>query len=233
MSVDDFAIGFILFIGVALFFVFGCKVISLIWEEVSKQRVNRLQLWLKVAKKLKFSCISEGTIIINRLSYFKLLQFGYSRSFKSCVLGNKDGVEIALGDLICKTRERGVEGDIVQTICILTFKNATFSHCFMRNEHKFYDYFNKLTGLQDINFDEDKKFSDAFIVQGTFVKHVKKIFSSEVRKLFLDNIAPELQFEAQSKSIIINYGDHLAPKNVDKFISFIFGLAEAINKQNS
>lgn len=222
----------VVILGIGLFFIFFCAVIYKFRQEMAKFSIDRPMMWQTTAHQLNFDYCLEGTLLVNKMAIYKLLKPGSSPSFKACAMGSKDGVKIALGDLMYKESRRGTIAHFTQTICILTFEDARFSHSLLRNEHKFYDYFNKLEGIQDIDFPNDKAFSDAFIVQGTIVGKTKEIFTNEVRKLFLDNIAPELQFEAQGKAIVINYGDAIVPKNLEKFIRFIFALAKAIDQHD-
>ena len=93
-----------------------------------------------------------------------------------------------------------------KAVCIITNTNINFPKFKLRDEDALIDGIGSLFGEQDINFANDKKFSEKFVLQGTSEKDIRLYFNnSKIRKVFIENHIQGYSYETYNDCFAISY----------------------------
>ncbi len=184
--------------------------------------------WEAHAKAYGYDYSVEAPEIRGTFPELKIFKKGHSPRVFNCIRTTRDGVEVIVTDysyVVGHGKNRSYYG---QTLCILDSKDLNLPGCFARRENRFFDFIGKVFGAKDINFYDDKSFSDAFILNGLEVERIRRLFDQEVRDQFCAVSDRKLVFEGKGRTIVIHYGRHLAPSEMDNMLEDAFTLFEAL-----
>lgn len=203
--------------GSAPLWIFGLGIVALValiggvaWW-IRKRRRDAFKV-LALELDLRYSQEDLGLPAL--FGAFKIFGLGRGRRSTLSLTGQAQGAEVWLCDYQYVTgygKHRQVHS---QTLCILKSSKLAVPHCFARKQNRFLDFFGKLFGGQDINFEEDPEFSRSFVLQGESEERVRTLFSMPVRQFFLRHRGSRLVFEARGDTLMVHHGRRLKPQDV-------------------
>lgn len=208
----------ILFLVFGGFFAIIAIVIYISWLQEKKRR----EAWRQVAAAMGLTFQEKDESLPGLFAEFKLFDRGHSRQATNCLKGGRDGVELVVTDYRYTTGGGKNQTTHYQTVCILTANDLDIPHCFLRKEVPFLDFLGKVFGGQDINFDEDREFSDAFVLQGQNEAEVRQLFNAPVRRAFARHKSSNIQFEARGNTILFYHSQRIEPKEVRQLLQDAF-----------
>ena len=145
---------------------------------------------------------------------------GVHRKAKFTLEGKKEDAEIIITDYEYKAGTKEKRTYKEQTICIVTSENLDLPPFFLRKKYKFFDWLAKLFSLlETIKFDQDKTFSDNFILLGEEEELIRKIFNQKLRDLFLRLGKRNLHVETSKKCIAIHYDRLLKTDHIKRLMA--------------
>lgn len=189
----------LIFIAFAAFFVIAGFVLFLSF----RAEKNRTENWRSLAHDINFSFTEENDSLLGTYSNFKVFNKGHSQSIKNVLSGKNGDVDIEVFDYRYVTGSGKNRSVTNLSICIMTVPNFSFPNWFLRQEYFLFDYLGKMFGGQDINFDEDPEFSKSFVLQGYDEQAVRRLFTPDIRRGFLDFRSSLSCIEAQDNMIVI------------------------------
>ncbi len=222
---EDF-VGVAIFIGVLIFIV---GLVYYAWLQEKKRK----EAWRKIAASTGFEYYEKAPEILSTYSKLKLFSKGRRHDVYNCLRGSKEEVEIVLADYSYVTGSGKNSTTHMQTLCLLSSPELSIPHCFVRKEVKLFDFLGKLFGGQDINFAEDKTFSDAFVLQGEDEGAVRNLFNQQVRNRFSSFKDENIQFEALGNTMIFHRGKYIQPNEVKKMLFDSFAIFDAIKARQN
>lgn len=121
------------------------------------------------------------------------------------------------------------------TVCLLHKPGFAFPKFFMRKEEIFFDYIGEKLGYQDIDFVEDKTFSDKFVLQGENENKIRSFFNGRVRKAFVDVFGNKYTYEASGEAsgefLMVYVSGYLSFEKRQKMLFECLKLFDAITLQ--
>ncbi len=189
-------------------------------------RVRR-EAWQKVAGELGFKFMETGNVH-DRFPQFKIFTLGHSHYSLNQLSGDNGTDEVLTVDYQYSTGGGKHKHTHLQTLCIIRSKTLSLPHFFLRRESRIWDYFGKLFGGQDINFDEDPAFSKAFVLQGENEASVRNFFQAPVRKFFLGYEGTDFQIEGRDDVLLLNPGTRIEPTDAKPFIARTLSLKSSL-----
>lgn len=185
-------------------------VIYLAWKYEKK----RTESWALIAKDIGFEFQEKNTSIVHAHSHFKSFSAGRSRKAKNILQGKNGNIGITVMDYQYTTGSGKNSNTHSYTMCIFSKEGLKLPSCYLRMQVSFLDFFGKMFGGQDINFDEDEQFSKAFVLQGNEEESVREIFTEKVRLGFLDYKGQNFTFEGKDNQILIYRQKRIKPDDV-------------------
>ena len=91
----------------------------------------------------------------------------------------------------------------IDSICVLFAENMNLPHFYLRDEGKLYDSLEKMLGGQDINFSEDRDFSNKFVLQGLEEQAIRSFFDRKIRQAFVNKHIKGYMYEGRSNYFVI------------------------------
>ncbi|MFC1746426.1 hypothetical protein ACFL35_20705 [Candidatus Riflebacteria bacterium] len=207
--------------GLIVLLIIGGIIVS-IFGLVFWYEKKRREEWQSVAKGLGFTYLQNDNSIQQTHNCFKIFNQGHGRQATNVIRGGKDGIAFVIADYRYTTGGRKNSSTHYQTICIVENTNFNIPHFFLRREIKIFDFLGKMFGGQDINFDEDTNFSNAFVLQGESEGMVRKLFTKEIRRAFMEFEGSNLQVEARGNMILIHEGTSIKPMEVKNLMAKAF-----------
>ncbi len=176
-TIDRF--GLLLFIGIGSILV----LVFIVSQWLEKRRTDA---WRRAAEALRLPFLGANNDILNRTAGFKVLSEGIRQRFYNAVEADADNVRITVGDFSYRTRtSNGTRGSKskrhVRTLCVLETNTLDTPHGHLRPQRAVFDKLGALLGGQDINFDDDPAFSDAYVLQGEQESAVHELFDAQTR----------------------------------------------------
>lgn len=150
---------------------------------------------------------------------FKINATGHAKLFEALLLGERNGISFCTFDFAYTTGSGKNSTRHVHTVCLLSSNGKEFPDFFAREENKFFDTLGKLFGGQDINFKEDKTFSDKFVLQGTNEGLVRRFFDSRVRNAFVKNHQKLYVYEAHGDTFAVQASGFMKPEERVRFLA--------------
>jgi len=196
-----------------------------LWERHNLKKNRRA--WREAAQRRGFTYVQDREALKVRLCHFKIFGLGHSQRVNAAMSGRMQDAEITLVDYRYVTghgRNRRIHW---QTICVLSSPSLNLPHFFVRPEVKLLDFFGKMFGGQDINFDEDPQFSKAFVLQGHDEEATRRLFDHRVRRHFARYRGRRLQIEGWQESLMVHDGKVRKPgetKDLEDLAFSFFGL---------
>ena len=143
---------------------------------------------------------------------FDILAFGDSSYFYNGMYKQKGDIEINIVDY---TTYKGLskggrrKHSYNYTLCQLYKPKTQFPVFFMRDENAILDSIGSMIGGQDIDFVEDKKFSDAFVLQGDSESDVRQFFNAKVRNTFIKYHKRGYHYESKGRCFLLYVKGHV------------------------
>lgn len=206
---------FLIFGGFILFFV---VVFYISWLN-DKKRTETLRA---MAAQMGFEFFDSDDTLHTSLGNFKLFSRGHSKRTRNVFRGTRDNVSVIMADYYYTTGSGKNSTTHMQTICIIEDPEMRIPHFFLRHENKFFDFLGKMFGGQDINFDDDPQFSDAFVLQGEHEALTRELFDSDIRREFVKFAGTSTQIEGRGSRVILHNGMKAGPEQITGILKQTF-----------
>ena len=169
---------------------------------------------------------------------FRATSIGGSTTFTSIMSGERAGINYCILDYQGTVNTRRGVNNYCSTICLLSKSGIVFPTFYIRPEMRLTDMLNEKLGMQDIDFDEDKEFSNKYVLQGPNEKEIRNYFTPEIRKAFVDAYANKYNFiEASNDFFLVSQNNHLTIKDrmdlLKNSIKLYSAVAPTDNKDNN
>jgi len=175
--------------------VFVGIVVFLIVYFARRQR-RRQVAWQELATRLGFSYVEKDEHLPVEFS-FQLFSYGKIRFGRNVLRGEREGVPVILGDYHFETPVAEDRHEHEQTISVVTAPGMSLPSTVLMREGKQEGFAAKLTAVvnatfgggrpEDIDFDDDSAFSEAFTLHCSEQAQAREIFNSSLRKLLVRN----------------------------------------------
>jgi hypothetical protein len=212
---DEF--GLTIFIGIVVLLVLG----FILSRWLEKRRTDA---WRRVAEMLGLPFIGVHNLLLNRCPGFKVFSQGENERFYNAIEGETDNIRITIGDYSYRKLTGGRTGNNtrarrrVQTVCVLESNSLDAPHCYLRPQRAVLDKLGAMFGGQDLDFSEDKAFSNAYVLQGDNETAIRELFDPQVRAWFADHRDERFQFEARGNLLVLYYGKKRDPEDARQCI---------------
>jgi len=184
---------------------------------------QRKEAWKTAGKKVNFQFFEKDSAE-ERFPGFKIFTLGRNRNSYNILIGTSGIDDVCIFDYAYTTGSGKASQTHYQTLCIITSKDLSLPHFFIRGESSLFDFLGKLFGNQDINFAEDPEFSKAFIVQGEDELAVRELFNARIRREFFQFEKTSIQIEGRDNIILLNTNEYINPEHVPSFIQKTIGV---------
>ncbi|MBM82369.1 MAG: hypothetical protein CMJ78_17525, partial [Planctomycetaceae bacterium] len=173
----------------------------------------------QIADELGLEFLPDGDdALMSQLAGFHLFSQGRRRRMRNLMLGEANGLEVAIFDYRYETTGSGKHSKThkLSVICF-TAQELDLPKFALRPEGLFHKIGSAL-GFQDIDFDSHPKFSSAYLLQGANESAIRELFNDEVLEFF----------DSSRKLCVEGHGDHLcfyrrgrriAPEHVKDFMA--------------
>lgn len=217
-------LGLILFGGIGLFAV-GAIAIAM-WTQQ-----KRKEAWQQVAEELGLPFVDKSNGVLGTCSSFKTFNRGHSRSFYNAIQGDAGDTRITIGDYQFTTGSGKNRTTHVHTMCVLESVSLCTPHCYLRPERAMLDKLGAMLGGQDINFEEDPEFSNAYVLQGDTEAAVRELFDEEIRSWFAERRSERFHFETRSNLLVFHYGKKRKPEEAGYLMQQALELMHLLARQ--
>ncbi|MFC1582449.1 hypothetical protein ACFL4W_02805 [Planctomycetota bacterium] len=213
--------GLIIFVGFVTLII-GFVVGHVAWVAIRRKKLREF------AEQAGFQYAVRDISVRNRFP-FQLFDKGDSSEALNVIKAPDGDGEMAICDFVytvisytttgtgSNRSRRRTKSKHAQTVCLVSDAKLCLPEMFIRRERLF-DWLGEKFGGQDIDFDEDHEFSDAFVVQGSVEDRIREVLDKGLRRLFLDYRHFVGSFEANDTGFMVNIGKRLA---IDKFKDLI------------
>ena len=89
----------------------------------------------------------------------------------------------------------------------------------MRSENVLLDSVGSMLGGQDIDFEEDNKFSNTFVLQGNDESEIRRFFNSKVRDAFVKNHKSGYCYESKGTCFLLYIKGHALLKTKEAMLN--------------
>lgn len=138
---------------------------------------------------------------------FDILNQGDRNYFSAGMYGKRGDIELNIVDFtvvkVHYTSKGRRNSETHYTLCQLYRKGNQFPCFFIRDENFLLDSLGSMLGGQDIDFAEDKTFSDKFVLQGFNEPDVRRFFNNKVRRAFVRHHQKGYRYESKGKCLLI------------------------------
>ncbi len=121
-------------------------------------------------------------------------------------------MRITIGDFRYRTGSGKNSSTHHHTICVLSSAQLNVPRCYLRPEVRLFDALGSLLGGQDIDFDDDPGFSNAYVLQGDNEEAVRMLFHDDVRGWFAEHKGRNFHFEAVGDALVFHTGKRRTPQ---------------------
>jgi hypothetical protein len=161
---------------------------------------------------------------------YKLFNQGHARTVKRLIRGERGENQVAICDYQYTTGGGKQSHTWVQTICVVTSAKRVTPHFYLRRQLPFFDFVGKMFGGQDVNFDQDPAFSQAFVLQTVGDEdELRRHFDLQVRSHFVELAAKNLQVEGLNGTLLVHYGTRLKIEQIPGLIDDAQALARTLS----
>jgi hypothetical protein len=189
--------------------IVAVMVVIFVWQRFNEQK--RTRAWQEVAQELDMEYLGESGDILSRYGYLRVLRKGRSQRMSNVVSADAGDVRITIGDLSYRRGSGKNRHTHRRTICVLQTDAMDVPLCYLRPEVGFFDSLGSLFGGQDIDFDEDREFSRAYVLQGEDEPAIRELFNADIRAWFTQRAGQGFHFEAQGKVLLFHLGKRRPP----------------------
>ncbi len=204
-------VGLIVFGGIGLIVVVGFAVSMTLQKK-------RTEAWQRVADELGIPFVGESNGILGTCANLKLFSQGHGRKFHNAVQGDAGDTRITIGDYRYTTGSGKNRKHHAYTMCVLESSRLSTPHCYLRPQRAFFDMLGAMFGGQDINFEEDPDFSNAYVLQGDTEAAVRMLFDEEIRGWFVDRKTERFHFETRGNLLLFHRGRKGKPEEASQLM---------------
>ena len=173
----------------------------LIYQQFENRAARRNSI-KAVAEKIGFAFSENDAGFLRLIRKSQYLSNRYSVRACCCLSKSNEDVEIKVGD--CRFSKDG--SPCIVTICAVIDYGMNLPTFFVSRQTSSNPVIDMLFEVQDINFEEDQHFSDAFLLQGEDEISLKYLFSPEVRKYLMRYAGSYTQIEGAGTSLFLHKG---------------------------
>lgn len=196
-------------------------------QAYSKKRVEG---WKQAAASLGLTWHGTDEKLADRFPAFYLFQWGDHRRADNCLTGTRDGVEIIVADYYYTAGTGKHRSTTGQSICLLTAPGLDLPPFILRKKFRLLDAIGKAIGGKDINFPDDKEFSEAFVLQAADEAAVRRLFTRPVRRAFLAFKGTNVLYEARGPTMLFHRHDHVGVDDLRKMVQDGFDILAALRE---
>lgn len=192
---------------------------------------QRAELFAAYATQRGWSFVPGPLKLVPALAGFKLFNRGRGRQFGNGVSGSAANGQTVLLDYVFVTGTTQRRSWHEQTICAVRVPGAALPHGFFRRQEPVADAFGKLLGGQDLDFAEDRSFSQAWVVQTNGPEAQLRAFLGPPRRAHLLQLAPtSLQTEVEffGEWVLLHHGRLLDGAGLDGLVAETTALATTL-----
>lgn len=184
----------------------------------SQAAKRRTASWRQVAQELGISFLGDDDATPARLAAMKTFSRGRGRCLDNVIAGDSGDMRITLGDYRYTTGSGKNRTTHRETVCILEAQELDLPTCFLRPQIRFFDAIGALLGGQDIDFDDDAAFSNAYVLQGDDEQAVRARFTPDIRAWFAQRRSNRYQFEARGDALVFHTGRLRKPEEARQIL---------------
>ncbi|EKD81652.1 MAG: hypothetical protein ACD_39C01707G0002 [uncultured bacterium] len=190
--------------GIAFIF-FACAVFGA-FAALFYQEKKRVEAIMAMAPRMGFTYKKVDESCRGSHLFLELFNEGEAQRFANVLEGVRNGVKVTMGEY--DVRFGSGKGSVhkPKTICVIEDTALALPHFSLYTQHKLAAKIGAALGMQDINFSDDKKFSDAFILQGDNETEIRNFFDEKIRKAFMKFTGNEIQMEAYKNTLVVHRG---------------------------
>jgi len=193
--------------------IFIGVIVLVIVIAVRRDRKRRLG-WQELAGRLGYAYVQEDQDLPGKFP-FQLFSCGTRQTAHNVLAGEKKGVSIILADFEFSTPAGDRSHKETQTVCVVSVTGLNLPSMIVVREAHLEGAAGRLgsllnsalggTGPEDIDFDDDPAFSEAFILLSPDQAQARQAFNTSVRWFFVKNQDhfPKCTIETSGNSILI------------------------------
>lgn len=200
-------------------------------RNVSEAQRQRAELLAAYAVQHGWSFVPGPLELVPALAGFKLFNRGRGRQFGNGVSGSTASGQTVLLDYGFATGATQNRTWNEQTICAVRVPGAALPHGFFRRQEPVADAFGKLLGGQDLDFAEDRSFSQAWVVQTNGPEPQLRAFLGPAVRAHLLRLAPTspaTEIEFFGEWVLLHHGKLLDGAALDGLVADTAALATTL-----
>lgn len=193
-----------------------------------KKRIDTIKA---MAEPMGFTYNRRDEKSIEFLKTFAMFNDADDHDFNNVIEGTRDGIKVLMGEydaIYGKSSKSRIHR--TQTMCMISDPNMALPHFLVRRQMKVADAIGAMLGGQDINFTEDKKFSDSFVLQGKDENVTRSLFAAPVRNAFMKFANTETRVEGDKNRLIVTRSVVIEPEKWSQLLKDTFALYEILKK---
>lgn len=179
-----------------------------------KQRREQLQV---IASRMNLSFSPDADpYLLETLRHFHLFSQGHSRKVRNVMKGRVDDVAVTLFDYKYSA-SRGKHNDTRrQTVLLLESERLQLPFFTLRPEH-FLHRMAGAFGYEDIDFDSNPAFSDAYLLKGEDETQIRTTFTREILDFYTHH-AQRCTEGAGHQLLLYRAGTRISPEQIEGFL---------------
>jgi hypothetical protein len=196
-------------------------VITLTGYAYAKRRGEALQKFAR-RRGLSYSKKADMTAVVE-FSDFQLFAAKTKKTFSNMISGEMESTYVLLFDYRFRTSDAHLSDINSQTVAAIKSNRFNFPAFEMYPQGAFQKILSVL-GMQDINFQHQSGFSNAYILRGDDESAVRSIFTDQVLFYFENHRGLTIETKG-NKLIYYRDGKLISPDNINTFLSDLLDIA--------
>lgn len=192
-----------MFFGLITILVLVGSIGSLIIFLKNKKRIKEIKDYC-TKQKLKYT--ESDNYIPNCKEQFVSTTVAIFNEYTTIMQGVRSDISFCILDYLAYVKSNKYKS----TICLLSKSGISIPDFYIRREMPITDKINEKLGMQDIDFADDKEFSDNFVLQGSNEKEIRKFFTPTIRKAVKNIFANDyIDIEVSKDYFIVSHKNHI------------------------
>jgi hypothetical protein len=192
---------------------------------------KRRQLWEAVAVELGLSLTIDDRQLHGRHADLSFFRVGRDRRARVALRGERSGGDVCLADYQYTTGSGKSTRTTAQTVCLVGTPGVKCPHVLLRRERPILDALAQAFGGQDIDFDDDERFSKAFVLRGEDDAAVRELLDFETRQELLPLAERGVQLEACGDTLLVRTGRLIDPAAARELLQQALDLARILQRR--
>jgi len=209
---------------IALIFLTAVLIAWVIYQKCEHSAERRSSL-KAVAQKIGFDFSENDAGFMRIMRKSQYVSNASKVRAKYCLSKRNDDVEIKLAD--CRFSKDG--SPCAATICVVIDYGMNLPAFFVSRQTRSNPLIDMLFEEQDINFEEDQHFSNAFLLQGDEIS-LKYLFNPEVRKFLMRYAGSSAQIEGAGPTLFLHKGGFEFPSDFEVLARETLDLCRLLKK---